>query len=64
MSKAVVNLPTLSSYQWGISGIDADREDESGQVELKFDLLAGIDGQNTTISIKEVDFQVTILAAN
>ena len=63
LSRTFVNLNSVGSSGWGISGIDADRDDESGQVELRFDLFVTVSGQNNTVTINEVDFHVTILAA-
>jgi len=63
VSTVSLSLGSLSTYGWAISGVDADRDDESGQVELRFELSASVTGQNSTVAVNEVDFQVTILAA-
>ena len=52
-----------SSFGWLITGIDADLDDESGQVELRVDVSVTASGQNTFVQIVGLAFQVTILAA-
>jgi len=57
----VQSLP--SDFGWGIAGIDADWDDESGQVELRIEAFAYASGANNSTSINSLAFQVTILAA-
>src|SRR5262245_2796856 len=52
-----------SSFSWSIAGIDADWDDESGQVELRVEVAATVSGQNNSATISGLSFQVTILAA-
>jgi len=47
----------------GISDIDADWDDESGQVEVKIEAFVNAGGANNTMSIMGLSFQCTILAA-
>ena len=50
------------TFRWAIEEAQADLDDESSQVELRVALLVEPRGQQTLISIREVAFQVTILA--
>ena len=52
-----------SSVAWSIVGIDADWDDESGQVELRIEVSVLASGQNNFAGIGNLAFQVTILAA-
>lgn len=54
---------TPASYGWQISNVDADWDDESGQVELRIEAVANCSGQNSNCSINGFVFHVTILAA-
>ena len=51
-----------SSASWSIVGIDADWDDESGQVELRVEVAVNVGGQNNFAGINSLAFQVTILA--
>jgi hypothetical protein len=51
------------SVSWSIAGIDADWDDESGQVELRVEVSVTASGQNNFAGISGLAFQVTILAA-
>ena len=48
---------------WSIAGIDADWDDELGQVELRIEVSVSVSGLNNSIGINGLAFQVTILAA-
>jgi hypothetical protein len=48
---------------WNIADIDADWDDESGQVELRIEAQVGCLGSNQSASISGFAFHVTILAA-
>jgi hypothetical protein len=50
------------SFQWQISNIDADWDDESGQVELRIEVLVGCNGTQNNCTINGLAFQTTILA--
>jgi hypothetical protein len=52
-----------SSVSWSIAGIDADWDDESGQVELRVEVNVSVSGLNNSAAIGGLSFQVTILAA-
>jgi hypothetical protein len=51
---------------WNVTGVDADFDDEVGQVQLQFDLSATVDAGASSASarIGGVGFQVIILAAS
>ena len=63
INTASVNI-TADPNNWssGVSNIDADWDDESGQVELKVEAFLTA-GQNVSVFLQGVTFQVTILAA-
>lgn len=65
LAKTDVFLQSLpqSGFGWSINGIDADWDDESGQVELRVEVSAAISGLNNSGRILGLAFQVTILAA-
>ena len=46
-----------------INGVDADWDDESGQVELSIEVSVGASGVNNNATVQGLTFQVTILAA-
>jgi hypothetical protein len=46
-----------------ILGVDADWDDESGQVELRIEAQATCSGQSNQVFISGFAFHVTILAA-
>ena len=52
-----------SQFGWSITGIDADWDDESGQVELRVEVSVLVSGLNNRTGIGGLAFQVTILAA-
>jgi len=52
-----------SQFGWSITGIDADWDDESGQVELRVEVSVQASGLNNRATIGGLAFQVTILAA-
>lgn len=64
LSNAASNLQSApsSSVAWSIVGIDADWDDESGQVELRVEIQVTVSGQNNSASIGGLAFQATILA--
>jgi len=51
------------SVGWSIAGIDADWDDESGQVELRVEVSVNVSGLNNFAQINGLAFHVTILAA-
>ena len=55
--------PPPYNLAWSITGIDADWDDESGQVELRVEVSALASGLNNQTGIGGLAFQVTILAA-
>ena len=52
-----------SQFAWSITGIDADWDDESGQVELRVEVSVIASGVNNRAAIVGLAFQVTILGA-
>jgi len=50
-----------AQFQYWVSSIDADWDDESGQVELRVELSV-TPGPNCNISIQDVAYHVTVLA--
>ena len=52
-----------SSSEWQILGVDADWDDESGQVELRIEAQVQVAGANASSNIAGFAFHVTILAA-
>jgi len=52
-----------STFSWAITDVDADWDDESGQVELRVGVSAVASGANNGVTIGAIAFQVTILAA-
>jgi hypothetical protein len=65
LSNAASNLQSAppSSVAWSIIGIDADWDDESGQVELRVEVQVTVSGQSNSATIGSLAFQATILAA-
>lgn len=51
----------FSGLTYGLENVEADWDDESEQVEVRFDLFATSDNLNATVS--KVSYQVSILAA-
>jgi hypothetical protein len=58
-----VQSPPPANFGWSITGIDADWDDESGQVELRVEVSVIASGLNNRAGIVGLAFQVTILAA-
>ena len=54
---------TPGDFAWQIVGSDADWDDESGQVELRIEALASVNGNGNSAAISGLAFHVTILAA-
>jgi hypothetical protein len=54
---------TPVNFGWQILNVDADWDDESGQVELRIEAAVNCSGQNNNSSINGFVFHVTILAA-
>jgi hypothetical protein len=52
-----------SNANWQILGVDADWDDESGQVELRIEAQVDCSGANKFVNINGFAFHVTILAA-
>jgi hypothetical protein len=48
---------------WTINSVEADLNDESGQVELRFDVSVSAGGLGSFADLLQVAFQVTTLAA-
>jgi len=64
IAKTAIGLQVApGNFICGISDIDADWDDESGQVEVKIEVFVNAGGVNNTMSINGLSFQCTILAA-
>jgi hypothetical protein len=65
LTKTRLNTGALPSLmKWGILNVDADWDDESGQVELRIETEVEVIGsQNDLVAIVGFAFHVTILAA-
>jgi hypothetical protein len=59
----VANIATGGFATWIIVDVDADWDDESGQVELRIEAQVSCSGSNQSASINGFAFHVTILAA-
>jgi len=59
----IANISPGGIATWDIVDIDADWDDESGQVELRIETRVGCVGSNQVASINGFAFHVTILAA-
>jgi len=59
----VANIAPGGSATWNIVDVDADWDDESGQVELRIEAQVSCLGSNQSASINGFAFHVTILAA-
>ena len=59
----VANIATGGFATWTIIDVDADWDDESGQVELRIEAQVNCSGSNQSASINGFAFHVTILAA-
>ncbi len=63
-TQTVLNINTLpQSTAWQMLGVDADWDDESGQVELRIEAQVNVFGSQNQASILGFGFYVTILAA-
>ena len=63
-TQTVLNINTLpQSTAWQMLGVDADWDDESGQVELRIEAQVNVFGSQNQASILRFGFHVTILAA-
>jgi len=51
-----------TGLQWSLSNVEADFDDESGQIELRFDVSLKVAGAGTYAFTPSVAFQVTTLA--
>ncbi|MFN2513895.1 MAG: hypothetical protein ABR568_21065 [Pyrinomonadaceae bacterium] len=64
VAKTSVNTQAAPfSFSWGIAAVDADWDDESGQVELRIETFVSASGTNNSAAINGFGFQVAILAA-
>ena len=59
----IANVAPGGSATWNIVDVDADWDDESGQVELRIEAQVNCSGSNQSASINAFAFHVTILAA-
>jgi len=59
----VANIAPGGSATWNIVDVDADWDDESGQVELRIEAQVSCLGSNQSASINGFAFHVTLLAA-
>src|SRR5437667_8610902 len=63
-TQTVLNINTLpQSTAWQMLGVDADWDDESGQVELRIEAQVNVFGSQNQASILGFGVHVTILAA-
>jgi hypothetical protein len=60
-STNIYELGSPSSYSFGLQNVEADWDDESGQVEVRFEVYAT--SQNLFATVSKVSYQVSILAA-
>ena len=63
MKTQIANVATGGFATWNIVDVDADWDDESGQVELRIEAQVSCLGSNQSASIDGFGFHVTILAA-
>jgi len=65
ISRTNENLQAVPAFgNFGISDIDADWDDESGQVQVKIEIFISLGGAaNNGLNIQGLAFQVSILAA-
>src|SRR5215212_2736642 len=62
VARTQVNMQTVpNSFAMNIVGIDADWDDESGQVELRLEANVSVSGNNNSATINGFAFHVTIL---
>jgi hypothetical protein len=59
----IANVAPGGLAAWNIVDVDADWDDESGQVELRIEAQVNCSGSNQLASINAFAFHVTILAA-
>lgn len=59
----IANIALGGLATWNIVDVDADWDDESGQVELRIEAQVNCSGSNQITSINAFAFHVTILAA-
>jgi hypothetical protein len=59
----IANIAPGGAATWNIVDVDADWDDESGQVELRIEAQVNCLGSNQSASINGFAFHVTILAA-
>jgi len=59
----VANIASGGVATWIIVNVDADWDDDSGQVELRIEAQVNCSGANQSASINGFGFHVTILAA-
>ena len=59
----IANIAPGGSVAWNIVDVDADWDDESGQVELRIEAQVNCSGSNQIASINSFAFHVTVLAA-
>jgi hypothetical protein len=59
----VANIASGGVATWIIVDVDADWDDDSGQVELRIEAQVNCSGANQSASINGFGFHVTILAA-
>ena len=59
----IANIAPGGSATWNIVDVDADWDDESGQVELRIEAQVSCLGSNQSASINGFAFHVTLLAA-
>jgi len=59
----IANIAPGGLAAWNIMDVDADWDDESGQVELRIEAQVNCSGANQIASINAFAFHVTILAA-
>lgn len=59
----IANIALGGLAAWNIVDVDADWDDESGQVELRIEAQVNCSGSNQVASINAFAFHVTILAA-
>jgi hypothetical protein len=62
-TQIVNTAPAGFSATWDIIDVDADWDDESGQVELRIEAQVSCSGSNPSATINGFAFHVTILAA-
>ncbi len=64
LAKTNFSLQTApGNVNWQVVAVDADWDDESGQVEVRIEVFVTVSGNNNSVNINGLSFQVTILAA-